>query len=88
MEKLSKREIEVLGLIAEGLINKEIGEKLFISKRTVESHRRNILDKLGARSSMGMVNMAYKNGILSKSEESLDGQIITIQNRNYILKLV
>jgi DNA-binding NarL/FixJ family response regulator len=44
---LGKREVEVAELIAEGLTNKQIGTRLFISERTVATHVRNILDKLG-----------------------------------------
>ena len=42
---LSEREIEIVLLISQGLSNQEIGDRLFISKRTVEKHRANILDK-------------------------------------------
>ena len=44
---LSKREADVAGLIADGLSNKQIGARLFISERTVDSHVRSILNKLG-----------------------------------------
>jgi DNA-binding NarL/FixJ family response regulator len=47
---LTQREKDVAGLLAEGLSNKDIGARLFISERTVESHVRNILNKLGFHS--------------------------------------
>jgi DNA-binding NarL/FixJ family response regulator len=47
---LSRREVEVLGLAAEGLTNREIAARLFLSKRTVDMHVRNLLAKLGCRS--------------------------------------
>jgi DNA-binding NarL/FixJ family response regulator len=47
---LGRREADVAGLVAEGLSNKQIGAKLFISERTVDSHVRNILNKLGFNS--------------------------------------
>ena len=46
-EVLAKRELDVARLVAEGLTNKEIGTRLFISERTVDSHVRSILNKLG-----------------------------------------
>ena len=48
--QLSGRECEVLGLIVEGLTNKEIGRALTLSPRTVETHRANLFGKLGAES--------------------------------------
>jgi DNA-binding NarL/FixJ family response regulator len=44
---LGKRELDVARLVADGLTNKEIGTRLFISERTVDSHVRSILNKLG-----------------------------------------
>ncbi|MFI3304021.1 MAG: helix-turn-helix transcriptional regulator [Rikenellaceae bacterium] len=53
-EVLSSREIEVLKLVVEGLINKEIAERLNIALATVISHRKNIVEKLGIRSVAGL----------------------------------
>lgn len=53
-EVLSQREVEVLRLVVEGLINKEIADRLHISLSTVISHRKNIVDKLGIRSVAGL----------------------------------
>jgi len=60
---LSDREIEVLQLIARELSNGEIAEKLFISIRTVDTHRRNLLDKLNVKNTAGLVKYAIENGI-------------------------
>src|SRR5450432_1193998 len=54
--KLSIREIEILGLIMQGLTNNEIAEKLFISYETVKSHRKNILEKSGAKNTAALIN--------------------------------
>jgi DNA-binding NarL/FixJ family response regulator len=62
---LSKREIEVLKHFAEGFTNKEISEKLFISIRTVESHKTHILSKLGFRSNVDLVKYAIKHKIIT-----------------------
>lgn len=61
--ELSVREMEILSLIAAGLTNKEVGEKLFISARTVESHRRNILDKLDFKNTAEMIRYAVEHNI-------------------------
>lgn len=66
--ELSKREIEVLGEIVNELTAKEIAEKLFISQHTVESHRKNMLSKLGARNTAGLVKYALENGLGGKKE--------------------
>lgn len=61
---LSEREIEVLKNIANGYSNKEAGEKLFISPRTVETHRRNIQDKLDLRNTAEMIKYAFQNKLV------------------------
>lgn len=61
---LSKREVEVLGLIAEGLTNNEIANKLFTSRRTIEGHRKNLIDKTGARNTATLIRFAVTNGLL------------------------
>jgi DNA-binding NarL/FixJ family response regulator len=61
---LTEREIEILKLISEEYSNPEIAEKLFISVRTVDTHRRNLLEKLGVKNTAGLVKYAIKVGIL------------------------
>lgn len=61
---LTKREVEVLGLIARELSNQQIADQLFISVRTVESHRINLTQKLGVRNSAGLVKEALKRGLV------------------------
>ena len=60
----SAREIEVLQLIAEGLTNLEMADKLFISKRTVEGHRQSLLDKTGSRNTAKLIRYAATHGLL------------------------
>lgn len=55
VEKLTNRETEVLQLICKELTNIEIAEQLFLSKRTVENHRQNLLDKTGVKNTAGLV---------------------------------
>jgi len=63
-ESLSSREREVLQLAAEGHTNAKIGRRLFISPRTVEIHRANMMKKLGIRNRIELVRYALKRGIL------------------------
>ncbi|MBP5724284.1 MAG: response regulator transcription factor [Bacteroidales bacterium] len=60
---LTEREIEVLYNICKGLSNQEIADLLFISKRTVDKHRENLLLKTEAKNTAGLVVYAIKNGI-------------------------
>ena len=60
---LSKRELEIFKFIANGFSNKEIAEALFISVRTVEKHKSNILQKLELNSVVDLVKFAVKNGL-------------------------
>ncbi|MCE7996046.1 MAG: response regulator transcription factor [Roseivirga sp.] len=62
--ELTKREIEVLKLIANELTTNEIAEELFISTHTVETHRKNLLSKLGFKNSAGLARFAAKNGLV------------------------
>ena len=64
LDKLTRREQEVLEAIAEELTTNEISEKLFISPKTVETHRMNLLSKLGARNSVGMIKVAIRRGLI------------------------
>jgi DNA-binding NarL/FixJ family response regulator len=59
--ELTVREKEILGLLCKELSNIEIGERLFISPRTVEGHRNNLLQKTGCRNTAGLVIFAIKN---------------------------
>lgn len=63
-EKISGREKEVLQCIATGLTTQEIAEQLFISKNTVETHRKNLLYKLKAKNTAELVNNAYKQRLI------------------------
>lgn len=63
-EGLSVRELEVLPLICQGMSNQEIADKLFISKRTVDKHRANILAKTGAKNTANLVVYAIKNALV------------------------
>jgi DNA-binding NarL/FixJ family response regulator len=60
LDVLSKRELEILRLIAAEYTNEEIANKLFISKRTVDTHRQNLLNKLGVKNTAGLVKYAIE----------------------------
>lgn len=62
---LTNREIEIIKLIAEGYTNKEIGEQLFISHRTVDTHRTNLMKKLEVNNVAGLISYAIKSGYVS-----------------------
>ncbi len=64
-ETLTSREIDVVKLICQEKTNQEIAEVLFLSPRTVESHRQRILDKIGAKNTVGLVIYAIINDIYS-----------------------
>lgn len=63
-EGLTTREREVLHLVAEGHTNTQIAARLFISPRTVETHRANLMRKLGLRTSASLIHYALRRGIL------------------------
>lgn len=66
--QITEREKEVLQLIIKEYTNQEIAEKLFISPRTVDAHRRNLLQKTGARNTAGLVSYAFQNNLIEKEE--------------------
>lgn len=63
--RLTPREREVLTLVAEGLGNRDIAQRLFISENTVKNHLRGILEKLGLRSRTEAASYALRNGVVS-----------------------
>jgi len=60
----SLRELEILQLIAEGLTNLEMSEKLFLSKRTIEGHRQSLLDKTGSKNSAALIRYGVLHGLI------------------------
>lgn len=62
--KLTAREREVLKLLGEGYINREIAEMLFLSQNTVERHRANIMDKLGMHNRSQLIRFAIRKGLV------------------------
>lgn len=64
---ITDREMEVLKLILNEFTNQEIADKLFVSVRTVDAHRRNLLQKTGAKNTAGLVKFALKNNLFSNN---------------------
>jgi len=64
IRNLSSREVEILKLWGSSLTNKEIADKLFLSVRTVETHKNNIMQKLNLKTAVDMVKFAIKNNII------------------------
>jgi two-component system, NarL family, response regulator NreC len=65
LKKLTKKETEVLSLIADGKTNSDIADQLFISERTVETHRANILKKLEAKNTAELIKKAYQLNLIN-----------------------
>lgn len=68
LDELSPREKEILQLIAEEHTSGEIGKLLFISEKTVEKHRANLMEKLHVRNLAGLVRLAIKFGLIDKDQ--------------------
>ena len=64
VNSITQREMEILQLIALGLTSSEIAKKLFISKNTVETHRKNLLGKLNVKNTAALLKFAYQNGLV------------------------
>lgn len=62
--QITQRELEILQLIALGLTSQDIATKLFISKNTVETHRKNMLAKLNVNNTAALLKIAYKKGLV------------------------
>jgi DNA-binding NarL/FixJ family response regulator len=60
---LTAREKQIIGLLADGLTNRQVAEKLFVSKRTIDAHRRGIKQKTGEKTLAGLVKYAIRNGL-------------------------
>ncbi len=65
---LSERESEIITLIAEGLTNGQIAEQLFLSNHTINTHRKNIMAKLGVKNTAGIVMYAVKTNLVSPNK--------------------
>jgi DNA-binding NarL/FixJ family response regulator len=66
--KLSVREIEIIQNVAEGLSNKEIAERLFLSVHTVTTHRKNIMSKLGVNNTAGLMMYAIRQNLIEQNK--------------------
>lgn len=61
---LTRRELEVLALLAEGLSNKEIGDRLFVSERTIVGHKSNLMAKTNTKNTVSLLAYAIRNGLI------------------------
>ena len=66
---LTKREVEVTRLVAEGFKNREVAGKLGISVKTVETHRANVMNKLGLRNLAQLIRYAIQKGMIKIERE-------------------
>lgn len=71
---LSERENEIITLIAEGLTNAQIAEQLFLSNHTINTHRKNIMSKLGVKNTAGIVMYAVKTQLVSPNKFLFAGE--------------
>ncbi|MDP2237347.1 MAG: response regulator transcription factor [Bacteroidales bacterium] len=62
---LTRREMEVLALLAEGLNNKEIADRLFVSERTIVGHKSNLMAKTNTKNTVSMLAYAIRNGLIN-----------------------
>lgn len=65
-DQITKREIEILDLLSRGLSSNDIAETLFISKNTVNFHRRQLLKKTNSKNIAELIGKAYRHGILTE----------------------
>ncbi len=65
IHQLTDREKEIIGYLTQGYTNPQIGEKLFISPRTVDTHRTNIMKKIGVNNVASLIRFAFQNGLAS-----------------------
>lgn len=65
LDMLTEREVEILKMVALENSNSEIAEKLYISPKTVETHRKNLMKKIGARNSLGIYKFALKHQLIN-----------------------
>lgn len=72
---LSERELEIISLIADGYTNQQVAEKLFLSAHTVNTHRKNIMSKLGVNNTAGIVMYAVKANLVSPNKYLFSAQV-------------